>query len=110
MCKHYDKVFLLRNERQFPIYSFDEGGRFEPDYVLFLQKNSETWQIFIEPKGDHLISNDEWKEKFLLELKGNAVAKKFYVDDPAYKIWGFHFYNQDKENNFDEDFQTLLSK
>ena len=110
LCKHYDKIFLVRNERQFPIYSFDEGGRFEPDYVLFLRKNSETWQIFIEPKGDHLISNDEWKEKFLLELKGNAVAKKFYVDDPAYKIWGFHFYNRDKENNFDEDFQTLLSK
>ena len=56
--KHFDKILLVRNERQFPIYSFDGGRRFEPDYVLFLRKNSETWQIFIEPKGGHLIAGE----------------------------------------------------
>ncbi len=106
--KHYDKIFLIRNERQFPIFSFYDGKRFEPDYVLFLQNDSETWQIFIEPKGAHLSDGELWKEEFLLQLKDNAVAKKFYVDDPAYKILGFRFYNQDKENIFDADFQTLL--
>ena len=35
--KEYDKVYLVRNERQIHIYSFDDGDRFEPDYVLFLQ-------------------------------------------------------------------------
>ena len=108
--EHWDKIFLVRNERQFHIYSFDGGKRFEPDYVLFLQKNnSETWQIFIEPKGSHLIESDKWKENFLLDLKNIAVAKKFYVDDPNYKILGFHFYNHDAENIFDADFRTLIS-
>lgn len=32
----YDKVYLVRNERQLHIYSFDGGERFEPDYLLFL--------------------------------------------------------------------------
>lgn len=102
--KHYDKIFLIRNERQFHIYSFDGGKRFEPDYVLFLQKNSETWQIFIEPKGSHLILNDDWKEIFLIELKD-----KIFYENKNYKILGFHFYNFADEKNFDEDFKTLIS-
>ena len=70
--KHYSKIFLIRNERQLHIYSFDSGERFEPDYVLLLQKKNnsrtEQWQIFIESKGKHLLLKDMWKEKFLLPL------------------------------------------
>ncbi len=40
--KKYDKVFLLRNERQLHIYSFEGGERFEPDYVLFLHSQKKT--------------------------------------------------------------------
>lgn len=64
--KKYDKVFLLRNERQLHIYSFEGGERFEPDYVLFLHSNKkdgyEQLQVFIEPKGTHLLEKDSWKE------------------------------------------------
>lgn len=62
----YDKVYLVRNERQLAIYSFDGGERFEPDYLLFLhlqkQDGYEQLQIFIEPKGTHLVEKDSWKE------------------------------------------------
>lgn len=96
--KKYDKVFLLRNERQLYIYSFEGGERFEPDYVLFLHSNKEDGyeqlQVFIEPKGTHLLEKDSWKEKFLLELENKAVATKIFVDDNKYRIWGFHFYNE----------------
>lgn len=96
--KKYDKVFLLRNERQLHIYSFEGGERFEPDYVLFLHSNKkdgyEQLQVFIEPKGTHLLEKDSWKEKFLLELGDKAVATKLFVDDNKYRIWGFHFYNE----------------
>ena len=30
---------IIRNEREFHIYSFEDGERFEPDYVLFLQRD-----------------------------------------------------------------------
>lgn len=96
--KKYDKVFLIRNERQLHIYSFKGGERFEPDYVLFLHSDKEDGyeqlQVFIEPKGTHLLEKDSWKEKILLELEDKAVATKMFVDDNKYQIWGFHFYNE----------------
>ena len=52
----------------------------------------EQLQVFIEPKGTHLIAEGKWKEDFLLEIEDKAVATKIFVDDNKYKIWGFHFF------------------
>lgn len=109
----YDKVYLIRNERQLHIYSFDGGERFEPDYLLFLHtpkgEGYEQLQIFIEPKGSHLIEKDKWKEDFLLDIEDNAIAQKTFVDDNSYKIWGFHFFNRDfRDSDFTEDMERLL--
>lgn len=108
----YSKVYLMRNERQMHIYSFDGGERFEPDYILFLQKDKpdgfEQLQVFIEPKGTHLVENDKWKEDFLLQLKDKAIPIKTFADDNNYHIWGFHFFNRDvRESKFNADFETL---
>jgi type III restriction enzyme len=108
----YSKVYLMRNERQMHIYSFEGGERFEPDYVLLLQKDNEDGyeqlQVFIEPKGTIYIEQDKWKEDFLLQLKDNAIPVKTFVDDNNYHIWGFHFFNRDKrEIVFTSDFETL---
>ena len=108
----YDKVFLVRNERQLHIYSFDGGERFEPDYLLFLHKNNsdgyEQLQVFIEPKGTHLVGNDKWKEDFLLDIENKAIATKIFVDDNRYRIWGFHFFNTDvRMSEFADDMNRL---
>lgn len=109
----YDKVYLIRNERQLAIYSFDGGERFEPDYLLFLHSPKvngyEQLQIFIEPKGTHLVKNDSWKEDFLLQLESNAIPIVKFADDNNYRIWGFHFFNRDlRRKEFDEDMSRLL--
>lgn len=108
----YDKVYLLRNERQIHLYSFDGGERFEPDYILYLCKDctdcTEQLIVFVEPKGTHLITDDKWKEDFLLELKEKAVPTVTFVDDNKYKIWGFHFFNTEcRSAEFSEDMETL---
>ena len=108
----YDKVYLLRNERQIHLYSFDGGERFEPDYILYLCKNRadsvEQLIVFVEPKGTHLIDSDKWKEDFLLELKGKSVPTVTFVDDNSYKIWGFHFFNTEcRSVEFATDMGTL---
>ena len=113
--KIYSRIYLVRNEREFHIYSFDDGERFEPDYVLFLQKDKadgfEQLQIFIEPKGTQLLEKDAWKERFLLQLKDEAVPVTVFVDDNDYKIWGFHFFNQDtRMSEFDAEFTALVSR
>lgn len=109
----YDKVYLIRNEHQLAIYSFDGGERFEPDYLLFLHSPKvngyEQLQIFIEPKGTHLVKNDSWKEDFLLQLESNAIPIVKFADDNNYRIWGFHFFNRDlRRKEFDEDMNRLL--
>lgn len=108
----YDKVYLLRNERQIHLYSFDGGERFEPDYILYLCKNRadsvEQLIVFVEPKGTHLIDSDKWKEDFLLELKEKAIPTVTFVDDNKYKIWGFHFFNTEcRSVEFAGDLNTL---
>lgn len=113
--KLYNRIYLIRNEREFHIYSFEDGERFEPDYVLFLQKDKidgfEQLQIFIEPKGSQLLETDAWKEKFLLQLKAEAVPTAIFADDNDYKIWGVHFFNQENRmKEFDSEFAALIGK
>lgn len=113
--KIYTKVFLVRNERVFHLYSFNDGERFEPDYVLFLQKDKtdgyEQIQIFIEPKGNQLLDKDAWKEEFLLQLEEKAEATVKFADDNEYRIRGFHFFNQEhRMKEIDAEFSTLIVK
>ncbi len=107
----YDKVYLIRNERQLHIYSFDSGERFEPDYLLFLrlpkENGYEQIQVFIEPKGNHLIETDKWKEDFLLQLEEKAIPITI-GENNDYKIWGFHFYNKERRSTeFAMDMEKL---
>ena len=108
----YDKVFLIRNERQLHLYSFEDGQRFEPDYIIYLWKkdkvSSEQIIVFVEPKGTHLIEAESWKEKFLLQLEERAVPTRVFKDDNKYKIWGFHFFNRENRSvEFAGDMQRL---
>ncbi len=110
----YDKVYLVRNERQLALYSFNGGEHFEPDFLLFLHSQKQDYyeqlQVFIEPKGSHLIENDKekWKEEFLLEIEKNSTPVVTLVDNNKYRIWGFHFYNHYlREKDFEEDMNKL---
>ena len=116
--KKYDVVYLIRNERQLALYSFNDGDRFEPDYVLFLQnknnKNSyDQLQVFIEPKGDHLLKDDKWKEDFMLQLKEKSDCEiNVLSGDNEYNVWGVHFFNKNRnalEKDFDKDINDLLN-
>jgi type III restriction enzyme len=72
----YSDVYLMRNEKFFKIFDFRNGDATEPDFVLFLTNNDQTrsvqYQVFIEPKGAHLVTKDQWKEDLLTSLKDQA--------------------------------------
>lgn len=111
----YEKFYLIRNERQLVLYSFEGGERFEPDYLIFLRKRNATgyeqYQIFVEPKGTHLLEHDKWKEDFLLQIEKRGIPIKTFADDSNYHIWGFPFYNQsERVKEFDDSFERLLNK
>lgn len=111
--KEYEYVYLVRNERQLVLYSFDGGERFEPDYLMFLRRKNATggeqYQVFVEPKGNHLIEQDKWKEDFLLQIERRGIPTKTFKDDNEYFVWGFPFYNQqNRVSEFTDAFERLL--
>ena len=72
------------------------------------QKEGEelTFQVFIEPKGGHLISHDKWKEDFLKELEEEKRIIKINTD--RYRITGVPFYNNKIENDFKKSLESVL--
>lgn len=102
--KKFKKVFLIRNERQLKIYNFKDGQVFEPDYLLYLvdkKGTGITYQLFLEPKGAHLIEHDKWKNDFLKEIQNRFKGKTLQVSKSRkYRIIGVPFYNTENENEF----------
>lgn len=108
----FDDFYLLRNEKAVKLYDFDTGRAFEPDFVLFLRKNGEDvstiLQLFIEPKGDHLRPQDDWKQDFLARVKAEAkLAALFQGRD--YAVYGLPFFNENptQKQAFKDAFESL---
>ena len=108
----YEEIYLIRNELHFKIYNFKDGQAFAPDFVLFLKDKScqkLTYQIFIEPKGSHLVEHDKWKEDFLLELKTNFKNTVItFNENKKYKLIGLPFYEQSQENSFKKNLYDAI--
>ena len=109
----YKDIYLLRNERHFAIYNFSDGRAFEPDFVLFLRKQngeSLTYQLFIEPKGRHLIKYEQWKEDFLKEIRVDHNSKVL-TENNKYRVIGVGcFYNEQREREFEEALDAALAE
>ena len=106
----YRNIYLLRNEKFFKLFNFVNGQATEPDFVLFLegQGNSNAYfQIFIEPKGRHLVKNDEWKEQFLMSIKAQGKIVQLLANK-EFIVWGLPFYTNDDERTFDQIFKEDL--
>lgn len=120
--KKYDQVAVMRNEKHFKIFNFDDGQPFEPDFILFLKekktKKELLWQVFIEPKGDQFLDEDGgfqkgkegWKEKFLLHIveKYKLDLEKFTMQNKDFKLVGLPFYNEGLKEKFEESFNELI--
>lgn len=113
--KYSEEVYLVRNELDFKIYNFEDGRPFAPDFVLFLRRKDgedyDNLQIFIEPKGTHLLANDQWKENFLNQIQGADIGQ-FCLKGEKFNIYGLPFFNRDssvstKLQNFDVRFKEI---
>ena len=106
----FENIYLIRNEREIKI--IDKLGRaFEPDFVLFCKQkagNELTYQVFIEPKGNHLKAHDKWKEDFLKEIREDKMTIE--IDSDKYLITGVPFYNYENENEFKETLESTLNE
>lgn len=106
----FNDIYLIRNERFFKIYRFSDGKATEPDYVLFMKEKSSgenlVYQLFIEPKGSHLIPVDDWKEKFFADIQEEAILH----ENEKTRIIGMPFYNKtERETQFKEKLTELIN-
>ena len=80
--------------------------------MLFLrEKNGESlsYQLFIEPKGEHLAEIDRWKEKFLQEIRAE-FRSKILTENSKYRVIGVpSFYHERYENQFKDDLNAALT-
>jgi type III restriction enzyme len=111
--KDFADMYLLRNARLFQLYRFSDGKAFEPDFVLFLRKKRAkkyiVYQLFIEPKGQHLIANDQWKEDFLLEIEKEHKLSNLFENE-EFKLFGLPFYNESRTKaNFRRKLEETLA-
>ena len=114
LSKVYDEIYLIRNEKHFKLYTFEEGQALEPDFVLILKKKdnlkSIIHQMFIEPKGGDRLTNEDSKikERFLLELEKDYKLQVVY-ENRDYKLVGMPLYNENqKKTEFDKVFNESL--
>ena len=94
----YSDAYLIRNEKDFSV--FDSTGRaFQPDFILmFSDKTSgagKAFQLFIEPKGEHLVEHDQWKEDALLAFDHQDEQTSCVV-----YVLGLEFYQGAKGEDF----------
>ena len=111
--KKYKDIYLLRNDRTFKIFRFCDGKAIEPDFVLFLTekdtKKAFSFQLFVEPKGQHLLQADQWKEDFLKEIENKFEINDLFETD-KYKLLGLPFYNEgSNKQNFTNEFRGKLN-
>ncbi len=114
----YSDIALLRNEKFFQVFDFDEGRAFEPDFIMILKKRNRIisiYQIFIEPKGDQFKDNqgkfesskEGWKQKFLLEMEEKADTD-LKLQNKHFKLIGLPFYNEKLKQIFEEVFESKI--
>lgn len=107
--KKYDEVYLIRNERKIKFREIDGVKGFMPDFLLYLKDDNYTYQVFVEPKGKHLLLNDEWKEQFMLSINKREDIEVLAENDNV-RLVGLCFYSDDalKRQEFKEQLNDKL--
>jgi len=110
----YSDIALLRNEKFFQLFDFDEGRAFEPDFVMLLKEKNHKiniYQVFIEPKGEFLISYEKWKEDFLKKIENEARIQEDLIMESRneyFKLIGLPFYNETLKKEFEEALENKI--
>jgi len=107
--KKYNEVYLIRNEKKVKLVEIDGTRGFMPDFLLYLRDIGCTYQVFLEPKGPHLLEQDRWKQDFLLSLTSRSDIE-ILAEGENVRLLGIKFYSSDSKvkQEFEDDFKAKL--
>lgn len=97
----YENVYLIRNDEKgirLKLTEFNGPRGFMPDFILYLENETFNYQVYIEPKGQHLEANDAWKQDMLNEINDSDL--EIIGENEAVRLFGVKFYNEDNEREF----------
>lgn len=80
----------------------EEVYRYEgymPDFVLYLDNEDYIYQIYMEPKGEQLLTKDSWKEELLERINPDNVV--ILGETNNVKLFGVKFYVEDRKGHQD---------
>ncbi|MFI3804953.1 MULTISPECIES: DEAD/DEAH box helicase family protein [Vagococcus] len=107
----YPTVFLIRNDERstrLTIREFDSVRGFMPDFILYLQNEDYILQVYIEPKGKHLVATDIWKQNLLEEIQvGEGII--IISEDENVRLSGVKFFNETQRDDFIEDLSIVVN-
>jgi hypothetical protein len=108
--KGWSEIYLARNENAVKLFSWmpdSLGTGFEPDFILFMEKDKKEYVFYIEPKGDLILGEEKWKEDLLLDIEQVVLTQQQKTtDNKNWMLIGFPFYNEDREKQKTPVFET----
>ncbi|MCB9494411.1 MAG: DEAD/DEAH box helicase family protein [Desulfobacteraceae bacterium] len=106
----FEEVFVLKNEKFYFIFDFQQGRKFYPEFILFLKKNDWYYQILINT-GENNNSNPDWKDKFLNEISERYGFSKIFNDQGRkYRIFGLTFFNDPDNKIFINQYKKIKTE
>ncbi|WP_243131006.1 hypothetical protein [Leuconostoc citreum] len=112
----YKDVYLIRSDERntkLKLHEFvgdvSHYAGFLPDFVLYLANELYIYQVYIEPKGNHLLNKDQWKEDLLTSISPENVD--VIGENDQLKLYGVKFYvSGDRRKVRDSINEFILNK
>lgn len=109
----YTNVYLIRiDERNtnLTLHAFKNAvGNYKgfiPDFLMYLEGEDFVYQVFMEPKGEHLLERDQWKEDLLQSL--NTEDIELIGENTQIRLYGIKFYIKGDLRNTSKELSDLV--
>ena len=106
--EQYQDAYLIRIDERADNFKLHDFGKdvvhyagYMPDFILYLKDTDYIYQIYMEPKGEQLLQQDNWKEKLLERIDPKNVT--ILGENQNIKLYGVKFYlRYDKRHTIKE--------
>ncbi len=106
--EQYKGAYLIRIDERADNFKLHDFGNdvihyagYMPDFILYLEGADYIYQIYMEPKGNQLLEQDNWKQELLEQINPKNV--KVLGENQSVRLYGVKFYVRgDKRHTIQE--------
>lgn len=106
--EQYQDAYLIRIDERADDFKLHDFGKdvthyagYMPDFILYLKDADYVYQVYMEPKGEQLLEQDNWKQELLERIDPKNVT--ILGENQNVKLYGVKFYvRYDKRHTIKE--------